>query len=403
MNTLRRLLLLTAAAGLTACGGGQAFNATAKQFQAMLRPAAVTVTAGQSVSFSLAISGNSVPPFIWTGTGGTISADANATQNQFTAGTTPGDYQVTVQPTASGDAPLATATVTVTAGTAPTPVPTPVPTPTPSAPAPARLFPSAAADWLYTAPTGASLDISSATQNLTFELNTHDQGFDYPVVSTDGTHGCTNFTDTLQYAYTDHYCVPNPPNGYWPSVGGWGANDGHLVVVDTSSGYYYDFWKLYVNSSGQPTSTNVGGIARGSLSGNGTPGHTASTISGLAGTILPGELDCATCLNHALSIVVPGGMNSNLVGTQAPAVKTDGSVHGAIFREGAKIRFDPSIDVSKLNASVAVKAILRALQLYGGVITDQTGGSKVGIYTGLAHAPDTTGMNLIGAHLRLYY
>ena len=32
MNTLRRLLLLTAAAGLTACGGGQNFNAAAKQF-----------------------------------------------------------------------------------------------------------------------------------------------------------------------------------------------------------------------------------------------------------------------------------------------------------------------------------------------------------------------------------
>src|SRR6185437_2625771 len=99
------------------------------------------------------------------------------------------------------------------------------PTPTPSAPAPVRLFPSAAADWLYSAPTGASLDISSVTKSMTFELNTHDQGFDYPVVSTDGTHGCTNFTDTLQYAYTDHYCVPNPPNGYWPSVGGWGANE----------------------------------------------------------------------------------------------------------------------------------------------------------------------------------
>ncbi|MGN6593664.1 MAG: hypothetical protein ACTHJX_12280, partial [Terriglobales bacterium] len=177
----------------------------------------------------------------------------------------------------------------------------------------------------------------------------------------------------------------------------------HLVVVDTSAGYYYDFWKLYVDSAGKPTSTNVGGIARGSLSGDGTPGHTASEITGLAGTIMPGELDCATCLKHALSLIVPSSMNSNLVGTQAPARKTDGTVHGALFREGAKIRFDPSIDVSTLNASTAVKAILRALQLYGGVITDQTGGSQIGIYTALAHAPDTTGMALIGSHLRIYY
>ncbi len=288
-------------------------------------------------------------------------------------------------------------------GSGGTPQPPPPPPPPPPVVSGTRLFPSSAADWLYSAPTGTALNISSVTSGMRWDLNVHSQGFDYPVVTTDGTHGCTNFTDTLQYAYTDHYCVPNPPAGYWPSVGGWGANDGHLVVVDTSTGYYYDFWKLYVNSSGQPTSTNVGGLARGALSGNGTPGHTASKITGLAGDIMPGELDCATCLNHALSLIVPSSMNSNLVGTQAPAMKTDGTVRGALFREGAKIRFDPSINVSSLTASTAVKAILRALQLYGGVITDQTGGSQMAFYTDLASKPDMTGMNLIGQHLFLYY
>jgi hypothetical protein len=236
-------------------------------------------------------------------------------------------------------------------------------------------------------------------------LNTHDGGFDYPVETTDGSHGCTNFTDTLQYNFGDHICVPNPPSGYWPSVGGWGANDGHLVIVNTASGDYYDFWKLYVDANGHPTSTNVGQIVGGNLAtSNGTPGTTAAEISGLAGGIMPGELDCDTCLQHALNVVVPGSMNSNQVGTQAPAAKTDGTVGGAIFREGAKLVFDPSVNVDALSGvSTAVKAIMKAMQKYGAVITDQTGGNGIGIYTGLAKAPDLTGIGVINQHLLIFY
>lgn len=291
-----------------------------------------------------------------------------------------------------------------TAGAGTTPPPPPPVTPPPPPPgAGTRLFPSSSADWLYSAPSGTGINISGVTGGMRFELNTHTQGFDYPVQYTDGTHGCTNFTDTLQYRYTDQYCVPNPANGYHPSVGGYGANDGHLVVVNTATGEYFDFWKLETNSAGQPVSTNVGGIFKGLLSGNGTPGTTAADITGLAGDILPGELDCETCLNHALSVIVPGSLNSNLIGHQAPASHTDGSVSGAIFREGAKIRFDPTISVASLQASTGVKAILRALQLYGGVITDQTGGSQISFYSALATAPDLTGLNLTGLHLWLYY
>lgn len=281
-----------------------------------------------------------------------------------------------------------------TAGAAPAPAPPP---------APPRLFPSPAADWLYSAPTGTGLNISHIVAGFGFGLDTHDGGFDYPVVYTDGTHGCTNFTDTLQYNFGDHYCVPNPPNGYWPSVGGWGANDGHLVVVDTSTRTYYDFWKLYVNSQGQPVSTNVGGIRSGSLDGNGTPGDTATDITGLAGDILPGELDCATCLNHALLAIVPGTMNSPQLGTQAPANNTDGSVPGAIFREGAKLRLGPSLDLSTLHASTAALAIMRALQLYGAVICDQSGATGIAFYTALPSQPDLSGLNQIGQYMLIYY
>ncbi|HEY7855720.1 MAG TPA: fibronectin type III domain-containing protein [Terriglobales bacterium] len=335
----------------------------------------------------------------------TLSTQHSVTLTGLSAGTA---YTVVAESSYYSNPDLLSPAMNVTtlgSGTPAPPPPVQPPPPTPPTLPPgagARLFPSAAANWLYTAPTGTGLNISSMVQGIKIGVNTHDGGFDYPVVYTDGTHGCTNFTDTLQYHYGDHPCVPNPANGYFPSVGGWGANDGHLVVVDTATQTYYDFWKLYVNSAGQPTSTNVGAVFTGSLNGDGTPGTTAANITGLAGDILPGELDCATCLNHALNVVVPGSMNSGEVGTQAPATKTDGS-GGGVFREGAKIRFDPSINVATLNASTAARAILRALQLYGGVITDQTGGNGISIYSSLPSQPDLTGLNIANQHLFLYY
>jgi hypothetical protein len=351
---------------------------------ATLQPASLSLAAGANATITATVTGTDPASLAWSATGGTIAAAAatgSTVSATYTAGTAPGTFQIAVAASAGGT-PLATAGVTI-------------------APA-ARLFPAAAADWLYTAPTGSGLNISSIAAGMSFTVDTHAGGFDYPVVTTDGSHGCTTFTDTLQYANTDRICVPNPAQGYYPSVGGYGANDGHLVVIDTANGNYYDFWKLYT-TNGVPNSTNVGAIKQGSLSGNGTPGTTAAEITGAAGDIMPGELDCATCLNHALLVVVPGSMNSNQLGTQAPVTHTDGTVSGAVFREGAKIQFEPSIDVANLSASTATKAILRALQLYGGVICDQSGGNGFAFYSDLATNPDLTGLNQAGSHLLLYY
>lgn len=264
-------------------------------------------------------------------------------------------------------------------------------------------FTSPAAAWLYSPPHGPHHDISAITSKLVLTVNTHADGFDYPVQYADGSHGCTLFTDTLRYDYHDRICVPKPAAGYAPSRGGWGANDGHLVVVNTIAGDYYDFWKLTVDAQGVPLSTNVGMIVSGRLAtSNGTPGTTAAGVTGLAGDILPGELDCSTCLNHALNVVVPERLNSRFVGHQAPARQTDG--HGSgIFREGAKIRLDPGFDFTALPMSTPSRAILRALKLFGGVITDQTTGPGISFYSALASAPDLTGLNAAAQHLWIYY
>lgn len=98
-------------------------------------------------------------------------------------------------------------------------------------------------------------------------------------------------------------------------------------------------------------------------------------------------------------------MNANVC-TAAPADHTDGSVAGAVFCEGAKVAMDPSVDVDSLSASAAAKAIMKALQLYGGVITDQTSCSNCfSFYSSVAgNQPDLSGLgtNLL-PHLWIYY
>lgn len=273
----------------------------------------------------------------------------------------------------------------------------------PAAPA-GRFFTSSSAQWLYQAPHGSGLNIGSMLGGVRLSVNAHDGGFDFPVQYADGSQGCTMFTDHHIYNLSDKICVPIPSGGFQPSVGGWGANDGHLIVVDASRHSYYEFWKLSVDGAGQPTSADVGQVAEGDLSAsNGTPGTTASGLSGLAGDILPGEMDCPTCLQHALSVVVPSSMNSPQTASQAPATKTDGQAAGAIFRDGAKIRLDPNLDVNGLNASIAVKAILHALQQYGAVVSDQTSGNTLGFYSALARTPDLSGLQAAIPHLLLYY
>lgn len=273
-------------------------------------------------------------------------------------------------------------------------------------------FTNNSASWLYSAPTGPYTDISSQTQNLTFVVDSHAGSWDYPVQFTDGTHGTTTFDDFHWYNRTDQIAVPNVQDGgggFAPSTG----SDGHLVVVDTSTRMFYDFWKLCVNSSGVPITcsgnyspTSIGQILSGSLNmSNGAPGgDTSSGISGLAGVILPNELNTGEAVPHALSVVVPASMANGNICTAAPATHTDGSVSGAVFCQGAKIRMDPSINVDSLSASPAAKAIMKALQIYGGVIVDQSGGSGVAFYSSLQTDPDLTGLaQNLGPHVWIYY
>ncbi len=258
-----------------------------------------------------------------------------------------------------------------------------------------NLFPNA--KWLTTAPTGGGSSI--AFLNAGFLLNDHKGGFDYPEDTADGSHGWYTFHD----GYGNTVSVPVPVDGFHPSVGGWGYNDGHLVILDLATRTYYDFWKLNVDSSGNPTSDQVGQIQTGSLDGQGTPGDTAAGITGAAGDVLPQEF--STGIHHALNCIVPEGWNNSSLGHQAPAVKTDGQSSSGVLSEGAKIGIDPSIDLTTLGLGKDALTLMTAVQQYGCVITDQNGGTNaISIYSAVPDESslDLTGLDKVGPYLRLY-
>ncbi len=96
-----------------------------------------------------------------------------------------------------------------------------------------------------------------------------------------------------------------------------GGTDGHLAVVDQSSGFAYDFWRSDTPSgSGGTLNVSSGGVSRvdasGSgmsldLDGDGSVGEaTAARFSLLAGIIRAEEL-AAGKIDHALFITIPCG------------------------------------------------------------------------------------------------
>lgn len=273
-------------------------------------------------------------------------------------------------------------------------------------------FTARAARWLYSAPRGAHTDLSRdpRLRAITLGLNTHDGGYDYPVQYTRGQWGTTTFDDYGFWQRRDRIAVPNvaPAGCGWrPATG----SDGHLIVIDTRARRYYDFWRLCVDRAGcatrcrgNPSAFSIGEIKSGWLArSNGTPGTTAAQISGLAGVILPEELASGD-IHHALALVASWRLINSEICHAAPATHTDGESQDGPLCEGAKLRMDPGVNIAALAASPAAKAVMRALQRYGGVIVDQSGCEAcLQAYTALpGPPPDLTGIEATTRHLWLY-
>jgi hypothetical protein len=148
------------------------------------------------------------------------------------------------------------------------------------------------------------------------------------------------------------------------------SSDGHLAIIDRASGCEYDFWQARVEAGGL-TAASGGRI---SLWSHGVFRHSsAATASGIAltaGLIFPVELRSGS-IRHALAMGYPFTRSG---GPVPPASQSDGRSDGpTAIPEGARIRLDPSLDLSALTLRPYELTIARALQVYGAFIVDTSG------------------------------
>lgn len=235
------------------------------------------------------------------------------------------------------------------------------------------VFSGAGSPWYSEIPADAAIDPRSA--EFVAELVEDDEN---PVVSVNGWTIPVYEAD----ASTPRYTV-SPTEDYVP--GGWALpdvpipdaaapdpqDDGHMVVIDREAGCVYEFWQARRESSGwtaswaNATPADGDGVYPDGLSSR------ASGLSAAAGLIWPQEL-AAGEINHALAFAYP---NTRDGGPVPPATASDGTTESdTALPEGARLRLDPSIDVGALGLSRAQETIAEALQTYGMILVDTSGG-----------------------------
>lgn len=163
---------------------------------------------------------------------------------------------------------------------------------------------------------------------------------------------------TLNDVPIPDYAVPDP-------------GEGHMAIIDLSTGYEYDLW-LAKKSGGAWT---AGWANRISYGGDGVyPDGLAARGSGIAltaGLIWPEELKRGR-IDHALIFSYPFTKAKKYV---YPASKTDGtSTRADAIPEGARVQLDPDLDLDTLGLTSYERTIALALQEYGMILCDTSGG-----------------------------
>jgi hypothetical protein len=236
-------------------------------------------------------------------------------------------------------------------------------------------FYSSSSPWNTPIASGAAIDPNSSAMVNALVAAGNSQGFlvtwkswSVPIYYANSTTPKTSVSLTASWAPANTMAgVPIPSNAA-PDPSG----DGHMMIVDSSTGCEYDFWKARKNSDetwaadwGNTTYTTNNGIYAYGLSARG------SGFALGAGLILPNEMNAGQ-INHALIFSFPSTKSG---GPVASATESDGqtSSTGAI-PEGARLQLDPSLDLSTLGLTPWQLAIARALQTYGMILGDTGGG-----------------------------
>jgi len=208
--------------------------------------------------------------------------------------------------------------------------------------------------------------IATSTSSTTVYRVTRDQRRVEVKLDPTGTPGAA----ALQKAFR---AVPIPGDAR-PSAG----VDRHMTIWQPATDRLWEFWQArrlpdgwharwggairnVSQSPGYYTASAWPGAQR-------TWGATASSLPVAGGVMTIAELQRGR-IDHALAINLPAPR----AGTFAwPAQRTDGTGGPSTLPEGARLRLDPTLDITSLDLPPLTKMIALAAQRYGFVVRDQT-------------------------------
>ncbi len=167
--------------------------------------------------------------------------------------------------------------------------------------------------------------------------------------------------------------APVPPGGC-----GEDANqDNVMVLMDLQSRCVYELWQArkeqgaWVASWGTAISMDSTGIYPNGMSARG------SGFSFPGGLVWPDEL-AAGSIDHALVMSIA---LTKAGGPVPPATDSDGEVTDpAAIPEGARVRLDPTLDLSALQLTAVERTLAKAMQEYGIYVVDNGGSEGLGLY-----------------------
>lgn len=242
-----------------------------------------------------------------------------------------------------------------------------------------HLFDAVTSPWTTPLPAGAPVDPRSTAvvaQLLTEKPVVSVNGWTVPVYDADATTpryrvtatgGVVRGGWTLPAVPVPAAAVPDP------------QDDGHLVIVDRSSRCVYE-----LREAGVVRSPNGGGTWTASWV-NATPADgdgrypdglstRSSGLSAAAGLIWPQEL-AAGRIDHALAFSSPFTADGpHVTPATAAAAGPPAGNPAAALPEGARLRLDPTLDLDTLKLTPQERTIAVALQRYGMVLADRSGG-----------------------------
>ena len=286
----------------------------------------------------------------------------------------------------------------------------PVPAPAPAPGRNAALWPFAA-NSPWNTPIGSGAAFESPTGPMTSQLRAPS------IRSKDGgtTSNVVTWVNVDTYSHPVYYATAGDPRVLVDQP--WGADewvhipanatpakgsDRHLHVVQPDGRTIVEMWAVNKTATGW----TAGRIEVVDLHGNGLGpdnGTRAYGGSAIGGLIRRWEVDPTDpnytdgVIRHALAVALPSGMlkytggpsgydangNGTARGYVWPATEQDydspGSYYGAIPM-GSLVAIPKSVNLDALGLSPQTRAIARALQDYGGYVTDRSGGNTFALY-----------------------